>query len=295
LSLFLEKADQMFTILGFHLYRARFTILIWGLSLAAYGSYILMFYDTFIEQREIMEELISQYPPELLAFYGGMTDMFSRGGYLNLYFFYLMPLILGIYALLAGSGLLVADEESGILDLLMAHPISRSALFFSRLVAYIISLILIILITWFAFIFVISNTILEITPSELLLPFLSLLSVLLLFGCLGLVLSMLLPSRATAAMLTGLLLVASFLMISLVELNPDLEGLARFTPLYYYQGGYAVDGLEWGWVGGLLGFAILFIVLAWRLFEGRDIRVGGEGGWRLPWRKRQMERGEAVG
>jgi ABC-2 type transport system permease protein len=294
LIFFLEKADQMFTIIGYHLYRARFTILIWGLSLTAYGAYILTFYDTFIEQREVMEELLKQYPPEVFAFVGGMTDMFSRGGYLNVYFFYLMPLVLGIYAVLSGSGLLVADEEGGVLDLLIAHPISRTTLFFSRLAAFIVSLILIIAITWIGFILVLPNTGLDITPGELLLPFFSLFSALLFFGFLGLLLSMLLPSRSASAMLTNFLLVASFLMISLIDLNPDLEGVAQFTPLYYYQGGFAVEGLEWGWFGGLMGFAILFMVLAWRLFEERDIRVGGEGDWRLPWRKRHMESREAV-
>lgn len=234
-----------------------------------------------------MEELLKQYPPEVFAFFGGMTDMFSRGGYLNVYFFYLMPLVLGIYAVLSGSGLLVADEEGGVLDLVVAHPISRTTLFFSRLAAFIVSLILIIAITWTGFILVLPNTGLDITPGELLLPFLSLFSALLFFGFLGLLLSMLLPSRSASAMLTSFLLVASFLMISLIDLNPDLEGVAQFTPLYYYQGGFALEGLEWGWFGGLIGFAILFMVLAWRLFEGRDIRVGGEGGWRLPWKRRR--------
>lgn len=97
-------------------------------------------------------------------------------------------------------------------------------------------------------------------------------------------------------MLTSFLLVASFLMISLIDLNPDLEGVAQFTPLYYYQGGFALEGLDWGWFGGLMGFAILFIVLAWRLFEKRDIRVGGEGGWQLPWKRRRRIASEgAVG
>ena len=281
----------MFTIFGYYLSCARFTILIWGVSLTAYGAYILMFYDTFIEQREIMEELIKQYPPEVFALFGGITDMFSRGGYLNVYFFYLMPLVLGIYAVLSGSGLLVADEEGGILDLVMAQPISRTKLFFSRLAAFLVSLTLIIAITWIGFNLVLPNSELDITPVELLLPFLSLFSALLFFGSLGLLFSMILPSRNASAMLTSFLLVASFLMISLIDLNPDLEGVAQFTPLYYYQGGHALEGLEWGWFGGLLGFAVLFIFLGWRLFVSRDIRVGGEGGWQLFWRKRrQVER-----
>ncbi len=32
----------------------------------------------------------------------------------------------------------------------------------------------------------------------------------------------------------------------------------------------------------LLGIALLLALLAWWRFERRDVRVGGEGGWRLP-------------
>jgi ABC-2 type transport system permease protein len=277
----------MVSVFRYALSRSRFTILIWALSLGAYGAYMLMFYDTFVEQREIMEELLRQYPPELLAAFGGMVDLFSPGGYLTVYFFSYMPLVIGIFALLAGSGLLVGDEESGILDLIMAHPISRKALFFGRLSALVISLILILFITWSVFALVVPGTMLEVSLQELSLPFVSLLAVLTFFASLGLLLSLLLPSRSIAAMTTGLVLMGSFFLVTLAELNPDLEGVARFSPLTYYQGGHAVEGMNWAGLAGLMGMALLFTLLAWWSFERRDIRVAGEGGWRLPWRARR--------
>lgn len=83
-------------------------------------------------------------------------------------------------------------------------------------------------------------------------------------------------------MAAGLVLVGSFFITTLARIDTDLEALAKFSPLEYYQGGNAIVGMEWGWTGGLLGFAALFFLLAWWLFERRDIRVGGEGGWKLP-------------
>jgi len=83
-------------------------------------------------------------------------------------------------------------------------------------------------------------------------------------------------------MLSGALLVGNFLVLGLANLNPDLKSIVRYTPLYYYQGGNAVGGLNWDWLGGLLGATAAFGLLAWGLFQRRDIRVGGERSWRLP-------------
>ena len=270
----------MLTIFKNTFLRSRGQILGWGIALAIYGAYLVSFYDTLIEQQEVVRSLLEQYPPELLAFFGRVEDFFSPGGYLNSYYFSYMSLILGIYAVLAGSGLLASDEESGKLDLILAHPISRAALFAGRLGAFLIALVLIQAITWLGFILIIPTTGLDLAPGQLVLPFLSLLSVLVFFGTLALLLSMLLPSRSLAAMLSGLILVASFFVVTLANIDQNMEDLARFSPLNYYQGGYAIDGLNITWVVGLAGLALVFALLAGWFFERRDIRVGGEGGWR---------------
>lgn len=272
----------MTTILLRLLVRSRVAILGWGLGLAAYGAYLILFYDTLMEQQDVLMQLLEQYPPELMAVFGGVANFFTPGGYLDAYFFSYMPLIIGIFALLAGSSLLAGDEENGTLDLILAHPISRTALFMGRLAGFLLVMILILGITWLAFILTIPVTTLPVSAGETALPFVSLFAVLLFVGTLALMLSMLLPSRAMASAVAGLVLVGSFFMVTLARLDENLENAARFSPLYYNQGGYAVEGLNWEWIGGLVGFSFLFVLVAWWRFERRDIRVGGEGGWRLP-------------
>ena len=269
----------MFTILWYSLGRSRGQILGWGLALAILGGYLVGFYDTLAEQKEALEQLLRSYPPELMAFFGNFNQMFTPQGYLHVEFFSYMPLILGIYAVLAGSGLLAGDEESGTLDLLMAYPLSRTAFYLGRLAAFATTTFLILLVTWVGFAVVVPGTTMDVTPLDLAAPFLSLFIFLMLFGFLALLLSMLLPSRRFAAMAGGMLLVASFFISSLARIDDNLVKVAEYSPFNYYQGGEAIIGLDWGWIGGLLGFALLFALLAWWRFERRDIRVGGEGGW----------------
>jgi len=193
-----------------------------------------------------------------------------------------MPLILGIFGVLMGSGLLVSDEESGTLDLIMAHPVSRTALFMGRLLAFVAATMAIMAITWLGFIVSMTWSSIDIGWGRMWLPLLSLLAELLFFGTISLLLSMLLPSRRLAATTAGLLLVAGFFITGLARISEDLETVANFSPLNYYQGGEAMSGLNQEWFWGLVAFAVLFALLAWWRFLRRDIRVGGEGGWRLP-------------
>ena len=272
----------MLTVFRYALRRFRGQILGWGIGLALLAMLLISVFDSFAAQQEQLEALIEAYPPEFTAFFGDLSGFATPEGFVSIEFFSYMPLILGIFAVLVGSGLLVSDEEQGTLDLILAHPVSRTALFAGRLLAFVVATAAILAITWLGFGVALSWSSMEIGWGELWRPLLALLTQLLLFGALSLFLSMVLPSRRLAATTAGMLLVASFFITGLAELNEDLEPFARLSPLNYYQSQDAFQGLNGAWLAGLLGAAAVFTVLAWWRFQRRDIRVGGEGGWQLP-------------
>ncbi len=223
-----------------------------------------------------------------MAFFADTSDMaaiFTPEGYLSFEFFSLMPVVLGIFAVLAGSGLLANDEENGTLDLVLAYPVSRTGLFMGRLLAFAATTASILGLIWLGLLIGRNWSAIELTTLELTRPFLSLGAVLILFGALALALSMLLPSRRIASAVAGLVLVGSYFITSLARVNDDLKDIEKFLPLHYYQGGAAIKDLNTEWLGGLLAFALLFALIAWWRFQRRDIRVAGEGSWRLarPW------------
>lgn len=261
--------------------RSRGAMIGWGLGLAFYTLLIVFLYDPMTEI-EGLQELLQAYPPELMAFFGDVTLSTTPVGYLDSWYFSYMTLFLGIFAIMAGANLLASDEEKGILDLLLAYPVSRGAFFWARLLGLVVATAVILAAGWLSLAIPAGNTQLNLTWLDLLRPFLTLFAILLLFGTLALLLSMLLPAARLAGMLAGALLIANFLLIGLASLNDDLQAIVRFTPLYYYQGGKAISGLEWPWFLGLLSVALLLAVAGWLLFRRRDIRVGGERSWRLP-------------
>jgi len=255
----------------------------WAIGLALYSLLMVSLFDSIV-QIEGFEELIASYPPELMAFFGGsdMLALTTPKGYIDLYFFNYMAVIVGIFTVGVGAGLLVSQEEKGILDLVMAHPVSRAALFWGRVLGFAAATAAVLLVSWLSWVLPAQGTGMNLTWIEFLRPFAPLFAQLLLFGTLALLLSLVLPSARVAGMLTGGIMVGNYLLLGLSNINEDLKAFIEYTPMYYYQAGKAVDGLNWEWLAGLLAVAVVLTLLAWWRFERRDIRVGGEGGWKLP-------------
>jgi ABC-2 type transport system permease protein len=274
----------MIAILSISLSRFRGQILGWGLSLGVLAAFLTLFYDTIAEQKENYLKIMADFPEEMLAFFstGSVMEMFTPAGYLNLEFFSYMTIIIGIFVVLAGSGLLAGDEENGTLDLILAHPVSRTSLFIGRSLAFLAATVAILALIWLGFVLVVPGTMMDLSAGELARPLVSLFGILALFGSLALLLSMLLPSRRMAAMTSGIGLVACYFINALAQIDDSLEPIAKVLPFRYYQGGLAIENMNWEEWAVMLAVSALFTAVAWWRFLRRDIRVGGEGGWGLP-------------
>ncbi len=271
----------MLTTLRYTLVWLRGQILGWGLGIAVLGLILVGFYDPEILQDYL--KMAESLPPEFLAFFGGdISTLTTPEGFLGMYGFSMLPVIIGIFAVIVGSGLFASDEEGGRLDLIVAHPVSRTWLFWGRLLAFVGATVGILILGWLGFSVLLGGSSLDVSWGEMVLPFLPLLAQTLIYGTLALLFSMVLPARRLAATAAGMVMVASYFISSMGSLDENLALIARFLPYEYFQGGDAIRGLNVAWFLGLLALSALLALLAWWRFERRDIRVGGEGGWRLP-------------
>jgi ABC-2 type transport system permease protein len=274
---------RMWTTFRYTYSGLRGQILGWGLGLALYGLMIVPMYDTLAAQQDQLQQMIASYPEEFLAFFGGdANSLITPAGYLGMYAFSMMPVIIGVFAVLAGSGLIVSDEERGRLDLIMAHPVGRSSFFFGRSLGILSAALSIHVLGWLGFSAMLSRSTLGFDWGQMAVPFLSLLVQTLVYTTLALLLSMFLPSRNLAAMVTGMVLVASYFGSSLAFMDERLETLAKLMPYHYFQTVLTFQELNFEWLFALLGASVLMTAFAWLRFLRRDIRLSGEGNWRLP-------------
>jgi len=256
-------------------------ILGWGLGLGLYGLMIVAMYDSLGAQEGRLKELLANFPPEFLAFFGGdATSLITPAGFLGMYAFSMFPIIIGIFAVLTGSGLIASDEEHGRLDLIIAHPVGRHPLFWGRFLGLFGAALAIMLLGWLGFCLMLGGSSMGFNWGQMAVPFLTLLVQTLIYIALALLLSMFLPSRSLAATVTGAVMVISYFISSLAFMDERLELISRLMPYHYFQVVLSFQELNLAWMFALLGVSLIMVLAAWLRFARRDIRLSGEGSWR---------------
>jgi ABC-2 type transport system permease protein len=203
-----------------------------------------------------------------------MTKLGQWEGWLNIEFFSWVPPILAIFAVGAGTGLIAGEEEKGILDLLMSHPIRRWRIVTEKFAALVCATLLICLL---AALFLIVSLMMIGETSNLggaLLAALDMIPITLAGGTLALMASVVLRHRRLATTIAIVVIIGSWFLDSLGKISDVLEPYRSFALFHYYTGGAVLtDGLDWGNIGVLLGLTILFLAIAVVAFQRRDIAV----------------------
>ncbi len=272
----------MFTVIRYSLRSSRGAIIGWGIGLAVLGIMMGSLFDMMAVSSDLMIAYMESLPPEFTEIFnfGGMNTPI---GWLDVEYFSFVPLIIGLFASGVGASLLARDEERGTLDLILAHPVSRTTLFWGRFLATTLVTIILLLISWASLLLTMTwSENFTIPALDLLLPFTSLFAILMFFMTLALLFSMLLPARSMASMLTAMLVVASFFITLLSGVVDELERAADFSPLTYLETATAIeDGLNLTWFGVFIAIDLILALISWQMFQRRDVRVGGEGSWRF--------------
>ncbi len=272
---------SLWTTLRYSFTNLRWQIIGWGIGLALYGLMIVPMYESLGSQPEKFQQMIAGYPPEFLAFFGAdVNSPITPQGFLGMYAFSMLPVIIGIFSVIAGSGLIVGDEEHGRLDLILAHPVGRIPFFWGRFLGLMAAALSIVILGWLGFSILLGRSSLGVTWYQMAVPFLTLFIQLLVFSTFALVLSMLLPSRNLAAMVSGAFLVISYIVSSLSFLDQRMDMLSRLLPYHYYQSVLSIQQLNPTWFFALLGISFAMAAIAYVRFSRRDIRLSGEGSWR---------------
>ncbi|MBE0684402.1 MAG: ABC transporter permease subunit [Anaerolineaceae bacterium] len=273
---------RLFTTFRYTFMSLRGQILGWGLGVGLYGIMIVQMFETMAAQQGQLQKMIANYPKEFLAFFGGDANtIMTSAGYLHMYAFSMLPIIISIYSILVGSGMIVSDEERGRLDLIIAHPVGRSAFFFGRFLGVVAAMLSILLIGWIGFSLLLGKSSLDVNVGQMLVPFISLFVQLFFYVAITLLLSMLLPSRTLAAVVGGVIVISSYMISSLAFMNEMLMTISKIMPYHYFQTVLEVNDLNLTWLFSLLGISLLMVILAWFRFLRRDIRLSGEGSWKF--------------
>lgn len=128
------------------LWDARRSLAVWTVAISAVGGMYAAFWPTINDPD--MQELLESYPEGILEALN-YDDVSTSAGYLTASVYGLLgAILLLVYATAAGARTLAGDEESGTLELIAAHPISRVRLALQRFGALVASLFQIVAGFW---------------------------------------------------------------------------------------------------------------------------------------------------
>jgi ABC-2 type transport system permease protein len=255
------------------LWDARRSLLAWAVAISAVGVMYAAFWPTV--NTPDMQEALRSYPEGMLEALN-YDDLTTPAGYLGSSVYgLLIPLLVAVLAIAYGTRAVAGDEEAGTLDLVLAHPVSRTRVALQRFAALAAALVVVGAVLWLAMLAIAGAAELEgITAAELAATTVQLA----LFGaCLGAVafaVGAATGSKALAIAVSAGVAVLTYLASGFF---PQIEGLQwtrDLSPWHWYLGGEPLkNGLQAGDSLLLLGVTVVLVAAGTWRFNRRDVAV----------------------
>jgi ABC-2 type transport system permease protein len=262
---------KLFNVASKSLRDQRWQVIGYGLALLAMAAMIVFIWPSY---RTTVESI--NLPQAVQAFLGSDLSYATAPGFVSAEFFSWIPLLLIVYAVVQGTGAIAGEEASGTVDLLMAQPVARSAMVLQKCLAFCVGAVLVVALGFVGFLVSIPFVSIAITLPDAAVASANLLPITLLFFTLSLWLGAVAANRGVAAGAAVAVATGTYFANSLASGVHAVSGLRYASPFYYYGAGLPlVKGIDWPHVTLLFGVAVLFLLLALRAFERRDIAIGG--------------------
>ncbi len=249
----------------------------WALGLCTLLVLTIAAWSIVASDSDTIQGLVTALPKEMFALLG-VTDpelIATPEGFVSSRAYQSIgPVVMILFCVGAVTSLIIREERTGILDIVLAHPQRRRKVLSGKVAA------ITALATGVGLTLVVSGLVggaiwdMEFTFINVVGANVGLVALSLFFGGLTLALWSLLPSGRSAAGITAGVAVGSFLLNGLGSLVDILQPVRPLSPFYWYLGDTPpfAHGLSFGYL--LLGIgAAACVLLAITRFEHRDLAV----------------------
>ena len=233
-------------------------------------------YAAYSTSGKSINSLISQLPKAVQTIVGlGTFDLSTAGGFYGVLFLYI-ALLVTVHASLLGTDLISKEERDKTVEFLFAKPISRANVITAKLCAGIVNILILNIVT-----FVISLLIVgyyskgqSITHEISILTF-GLLFLQLVYFALGSAIASISNNPKSTSGWTTAILLITFILFILIDVNTKLEPLKYFTPFRYFDAKSLINGpgIEPIYLILSLGIIIVSLIITYRFFQNRDLTI----------------------
>lgn len=251
-------------------------LIIWTAVITILTALTMSFYGIFLENNQKILAMISIFPEGTLQFKGvsDVNDLFSVLGFYSANNVIYMLVLGSIYSIVLSSGILLREEYDKTAEFLLAWPLTRGEIFFSKAAVVFLNVLIINIVTAVA-----GYITLEIVKRE---PFsthaflvMSIYTLMLnlFFASLGLFMSTLVKrARPITTLSIGLVLILYFIF-TISNITESLSGIGYISPYKFVN----LDVLDPNYSIELLsiiyftGLSIFLTIISFRLYGRKDI------------------------
>jgi beta-exotoxin I transport system permease protein len=261
------------TVYAKWLWDNRRTVLGWTIAIVVVGAGYAAFWPTF-EDPEVAR-LLENYPSALLEALN-YTNITTPEGYLGATVYGLVVAVLmAVFAIAAGSQLIAGEEESGVLDLTLSYPVSRTTLGLQRVAALTTSVVVIVAVFWLAMLAIAGPAKFDSIPaSRFAAMHLHLAAFALLFGTLAYGIGAAFGRRTRSIAVPAAVAVLAYAASGILPQVDGLEWIRDWSAFTWLNGNSPLtNGIDWTHLGIMLGLSATFVVFGTLAFQRRDVAV----------------------
>lgn len=211
--------------------------------------------------------------PESLRDAFNFSDIGSAAGYLGTApFGILVPLVVLFYGVATGARAIAGDEENGLLELVLAHPVSRTKLLLQRFGAMAAGAVAIAIMIFLGMLAIRSSADLgSVSAGQFAAQSAAVALLAIFFGALALGIGAAGGRHGLVFAGTATVGVLSYILNAFAP-QMGATWLQKISPFYYYIGGEPLkNGFQWGHLGILAALTVVILAISLWLFNRRDL------------------------
>jgi ABC-2 type transport system permease protein len=266
-------------IMAINIFRHEFkmhlrSVITWSVAVAVLILVFVSLFSSFAEQAELMNEMMANFPEQLLTAFGlNGVDLSTVLGFFSFVFLF-VQICLAIQAANYGFSLVSIEEREWTADFLLAKPVKRTRILTSKLLAALSGLTITNIVVWissFSFINLFKGD-KTYETGTLLLLLLSIVIFQLFFLSVGLVIS-LLVKRIGSVTSYSMALAFGMYVLSVFGDMLGRSVLEKITPFKHFEPNYIIQHGTYDLPLVLLSALVIVIALmgSYALYTRRDI------------------------
>ena len=248
----------------------------WTLAIIAFMLSAMSKYQGYQKSGTSINEVIESMPAGLGAVLGFKgLDLQTAGGFFAMCALYL-SIMLGVHAVLLGSGIIAKEESDKTIEFLCSKPVSRNRILFSKLLAALTTIVILNIVT--AITSVISVAAFEEGPSMsgdiiFLMPAIFFLQ--LWFLMIGASFAAVMRRPRRAGMYSAAVLLATFVISAFVDITDRFGFLRYTTPFKYFDPKTIFAEHRYSITYILITAVVVTLLLAWSrmAYQNRDFDI----------------------